>query len=236
MAGILSMLRQGAGLTTLQTIFDKADYSQRLYGKIRLEAMRKNFSKGKIRNILGRDPDPRFFTSHSLKYAVAVEEGNYSTTQRQFELQQLLHFKQIGIPISDRSIVQAAFITNKAEVISEMQEAAQQQQQQQQQQSQREAQNDSATNIGKYARARSDLAQEKDRMAQAQERLAKIDELQSNAASKRAEADLNLVKMMINLEDMDLANFKASFEMAEAIKLQNKEGNSSPQVVGANYG
>jgi len=46
------MLRQGAGLTTLQTIFDKLDYTQRLYGKIRLSAIRKNFSKGKIRNIL----------------------------------------------------------------------------------------------------------------------------------------------------------------------------------------
>src|SRR5208282_3772576 len=31
-SGILSMLRQGAGLVTLQTIFDKLDYSQRLYG------------------------------------------------------------------------------------------------------------------------------------------------------------------------------------------------------------
>ena len=59
-SGILSMLRQGAGLTTLQTIFDKLDYTQRLYGKIRLAAIRKNFSKGKLRNILGKDPDPRF--------------------------------------------------------------------------------------------------------------------------------------------------------------------------------
>jgi hypothetical protein len=67
-SGILSMLRQGAGLTTLQTIFDKLDYTQRLYGKIRLEAIRKNFSRGKIRNILGHEPEERFFTSHSQKY------------------------------------------------------------------------------------------------------------------------------------------------------------------------
>ncbi len=91
-SGILSMLRQGAGLTTLQTIFDKLDYTQRLYGKIRLQAIRKNFSKGKIRNILGHDPSQKFFTSHSLKYSVTVEEGNYSATQRHTELQQLLHF------------------------------------------------------------------------------------------------------------------------------------------------
>src|SRR5574338_1083111 len=117
-AGILSMLRQGAGLVTLQTIFDKLDYSQRLFGKIRLPAIRKNFSKGKIRNILGHDADPRFWSSHSQKYAIAVEEGNYSTTQRQMELQQLLHFKELGMGIADKSILRSAFITNKKQVIA----------------------------------------------------------------------------------------------------------------------
>src|SRR5208282_4247548 len=119
---ILSMLRQGAGLVTLQTIFDKLDYTQRLYGKLRLQAIRKNFSKGKIRNILGHEADPRFFTSHSQKYSIAVEEGNYSTTQKQMELQQLLHFKEIGMGISDKSIMRAAFITNKKQVMQEMEE------------------------------------------------------------------------------------------------------------------
>ena len=104
-SGILSMLRQGAGLVTLQTIFDKLDYSQRLFGKIRLQAIRKNFSKGKIKNILGHDPDERLFSSHSQKFAVAVEEGNYSTTQRQMELQQLIHFKELGMQIPDKSIL-----------------------------------------------------------------------------------------------------------------------------------
>ena len=135
-SGILSMLRQGAGLTTLQTIFDKLDYSQRLYGKIRLQAIRKNFSKGKIRNILGHDPEQRFFSSHSLKYSVNVEEGNYSTSQKQMELQQLLHFREIGMPIADKSILNAAFITNKQQVIADMQAQSQQQAQQQQAQAQ----------------------------------------------------------------------------------------------------
>ena len=122
-SGILSMLRQGAGLTTLQTIFDKLDYSQRLYGKICLAAIRKNFSRGKIRSILGHDPDERFFSSHTQKYAVAVEEGNYSTSQRQMELQQLIHFKELGIGIADKSILRAAFITNKRQVMQDMEES-----------------------------------------------------------------------------------------------------------------
>lgn len=206
-SGILSMLRQGAGLTTLQTIFDKADYSQRLYGKIRLQAIRKNFSKGKVASILGHEPDPRFFTSHSQKYGIAVEEGNYASTQRQMELQQLLHFKELGMPIADKSILNAAFITNKKQVIEDMQEQAQQQMQAQQQESQRsdqESQSKVALNFAKVKEA-----------------LAKVDQLEGSADHEKAEADLNLVKMMIELEDMDLLNLKNAFEMAETIKIAN---------------
>lgn len=213
-SGILSMLRQGAGLTTLQTIFDKLDYTQRLYGKIRLQAIRKNFSKGKIRNILGHDANQRFFTSHSLKYSVVVEEGNYSTSQRQMELQQLLHFKELGMPIADRSILRAAFITNKQQVIDDMETQVQQQQQAQQAQAQSQAQKDQADVMAKQAKAQSDLAS-------AREKMAKVVDLQADAEHKRTEADLNLVKMMVELEDMQFNQFRQAFDMAEAVKLAN---------------
>ncbi len=213
-SGILSMLRQGAGLVTLQTIFDKLDYSQRLYGKIRLQAIRKNFSKGKIRSILGHEVDPRFFSSNSLKYSIAVEEGNYSATQKQMELQQLLHFKELGMPIPDKSILNAAFITNKAQIIKDMEESNQQQQQMQQQQAQQEAEKDKADVIQKFAKARRDIAS-----ANAED--AKVEDLHANAEHKKTQSDLELVKMMVELEDMDLANFRASLEMAELIKVAN---------------
>ena len=206
-SGILSMLRQGAGLTTLQTIFDKLDYSQRLFGKIRLQAIRKNFSKGKIRNILGHEADPRFFTSHSQKYAVAVEEGNYSTTQRQMELQQLLHFKQLGMSIADKSIIRAAFITNKRQVIADMEEQNNQQMQMQQQQAQQQAQIDQVKmNLD---------------MAKAQESMAKVQDLQAGADHKKVQTELDLVKSMLELETMDLDMIHRSYEIAMAIKGQN---------------
>lgn len=220
-AGILSMLRQGAGLTTLQGIFDKLDYSQRLYGKLRLQAIRKNFSKGKITNILGHEPDERFFTSHSLKYSIAVEEGNYSTTQRQMELQQLLHFREIGMPISDKSIMQAAFITNKKQIIEEMEQAAQQQQQQQQAQAQQQEKVDNSKIMAAYSKSKLDMAKEQEAIASTQEKLAKVDQIEATAEHQKAEADLNLVKIMIGLEDMDLETMKKSFELAQSIKIAN---------------
>lgn len=220
-SGILSMLRQGAGLTTLQTIFDKLDYSQRLYGKIRIQAIRKNFSKGKIRNILGHEADERFFTSHTQKYGVAVEEGNYSTTQRQMELQQLLHFKELGMGIADKSILRAAFITNKRQVIQDMEEQQQQQMQQQQAEAQQQSEIDQAKMMQAQAKSQLDLAK-------AQESYAKVHELNASAEHKEMEADLNLVKLAMELEDVQFNQLRAAFELAQQMKIANQEQQAVP--------
>lgn len=214
-SGILSMLRQGAGLTTLQTIFDKLDYTQRLYGKIRLQAIRKNFSKGKIRNILGHEPDQRFFTSHSQKYGIAVEEGNYSATQRQMELQQLIHFKELGMPIPNKSILRAAFLTNKKQIIADMEEEQQQQAQQAQAQAQQQQQVD-------QAKVMSEMSKSKLNMAAAQEKIANIEDIRADAEHKRTQSDLDLVRTMVELEDLQFNQFKSAFEYAQAIKEANR--------------
>ena len=218
-SGILSMLRQGAGLTTLQTIFDKLDYSQRIYGKIRLQAIRKNFSKGKIRNILGHDPDPRFFTSHSQKYAITVEEGNYSATQRQTELQQLLHFKELGMGIADKSIIRAALITNKRQVIQDMEEQNQQQAQQTQAQAQQQAKLDDAKVMQAMSKSQLD-------MAKIRETYAKVDDLEASAEHKNIESDLNLVKIMVELEDMQFNQLREEFYHAQEIRQARKQEES----------
>jgi hypothetical protein len=216
-SGILSMLRQGAGLTTLQTIFDKLDYSQRLYGKIRLQAIRKNFSKGKIRNILGHDPDPRFFISNSQKY---------STTQKQTELQQLLHFKEIGIPISNKSIIRSAFITNKKQIIADMEEEQQAQMQAQQQESQQAAQVDQSKVMAAMAKAQLDHAK-------IAETYAKVDDLEASAEHKKAQTEFDLVKSMLELENMDLDMIGRSYEIAMMIKGQNApETQKTPAMAG----
>lgn len=220
-SGILSMLRQGAGLVTLQTIFDKLDYSQRLYGKIRLQAIRKNFSKGKVASILGHEPDPKFFTSHSLKYSVVVEEGNYSTSQRQTEMMQLLHFKELGMPISNKSILQAAFITNKKQVIADMEEESKQQMQMQQAQAEQQAKLDTAKIMQAMAKSKLDLASEREKLASAEEKLANVNKTEAQADHEKLKLDYELVQMMMNLEDMQFNQYKSAFELANSMKQAN---------------
>jgi len=221
-SGILSMLRQGAGLTTLQTIFDKLDYTQRLYGKIRLQAIRKKFSKGKIRNILGHDPDERFFTSHSQKYGLAVEEGNYSTSQRQMELQQLLHFKELGMGIPDKSILRAAFITNKRQIEQDMEEVNQQQQQAQQAESESKMKVENAKVMNMFSKSKLDMAKVAESEANAQKLL-------SMADHETMEADYALVETAMRLEDVQFNQIKNAIELAQGMKMAQLEHQAMAQ-------
>lgn len=230
-SGILSMLRQGAGLVTLQTIFDKLDYTQRLYGKLRLQAIRKNYSKQKITNILGHAPDPRFFTSHSAKYAIGIEEGNYSTSQRQTELMQLLNFRELGIPISGKSILRAAFITNKKLVQQEMEAEQQQQVQQQQAQSQQQEKMDNAKIMSLFSKSKVDMAKEQETYASAQEKIAKVGEINAMAAHKEMEADLNMVKLAMELEDVQYNQLRQAYEFKQAMKINEQQSQVASKII-----
>ena len=105
------------------------------------------------------------------------------------------------MPIPDESIMDAAFITNKSKIIEQMQAANQKAQQQQQQQAQQQEKSDNSKMMLEFAKSKSELAREQDLMASAQEKIARIGEVSANAEYKRSESDLNLVKMMMELED-----------------------------------
>lgn len=210
-SGVVTMARQAAGLTSFQGIFDKADYAQRLYGKLRFKAVRKKFTKNKIRSILGREANPLFFRASTLKYNIAVEEGSYSTTQRQTELQQLLYFKTIGIEGLDDRIIDVAFITNKKALKESMEKQKQGQQQAQQMQMQMQQQKDMADIEEKKS-----ASQQKS--AQAQETISRIEDNQAEAEQKRTAAELDLVRAMMGLEQMDLETIEKNYRLAQDIK------------------
>lgn len=221
--GIVSMLRQGAGLTTLQAIYDRLDLAQRLFGRLRLLAMIKNYNKTKISKILGKEPEQGFFAYNNHRYNIAVEEGVYSTTQRQMVLQQLLEFKKLGMEISDKSIIDAAYLIDKAKIKQEMEESAAQMQQQQQAQSDQQAKLDNAKIMQAFAKSKADLAI-------ADERKAKIDQIEADAEQKSTQSDLDLVKTLIALEDMDLENMRRNVELAAYIKGMNTQMNSMQEM------
>jgi hypothetical protein len=133
-AGVLSMLRQGAGLTTLQTLFDQLNQSQKYLGQIFLELIQKNFTPGKLRRIIGDEITPEIYSKSFQKYDCVIEEGVLTSTQRQLAFAQAFQLKQAGIPIPDKYLIDHMSLQDKAELLKDMEEDKKKMDEQQEQQ------------------------------------------------------------------------------------------------------
>jgi hypothetical protein len=230
-AGVLSMLRQGAGLTTLQILFDQLDRSQRLLGKIILKIIQRDFMPGKVKRILGgEEPTAQFYNKAFGKYNAVVEDGLNTQTQRQMQFAQMLDLRERGVPISSEDLLEASTIQNKKTIIDNLKKQEQQQAQMQQMQMQAAIQEQQArTNL---ANSRSFADQ-----GLGQERISRIHENEMLAVERKAEAKkddqqalLNFIKSLKELEGIDIDH------LSKLITLNNlmKEKERSEQVSGIN--
>ena len=224
-AGILSMLRQGAGLTTLQSLFDNLDHAQKLLGSVMLDTIQANYTPGKVKRIIEEEPSQQFYNKAFGKYDAAIEEGFNTTTQKQTEFAQLIHLKEMGIPIPDETIIEAATLQNKTKLIEDIkqqQQAAQQQQQKTEELSQRlqEAQ----TNLAN-AKVESDLSLAKERDSRVFSNIGLMQERQNESEKDKTQSLLNLVKTMQEIDDIDLNQLSKLIQLSQIVSSQE-----SPKV------
>jgi uncharacterized transporter YbjL len=217
------MLRQGAGLTTLQILFDQLDHSQKLLGKLMIDLVQANYTPGKIQNILeGEKPAALFYNKAFGKYHAAVEEGLNTTTQRQMQLAQMLQLKEAGIPISNTDLLEASTFQNKKIIIENMQKEQQQLQQQQQTQQQVQMQEiQSKINLAN-ARAEADIGLRHERDARVQSDTALAIQKIHEANKNDEQATLEKVKIIKELEGMDLEHIEKLLSMANMLKAQEQ--------------
>ena len=217
-AGVLSMLRQGAGLTTLQVLFDNLDRAQKLLGKVMIDIIQNNFTPGKVQRILEEQPTEQFYSKAFGRYDAAVEEGLNTTTQRQMQFAQLLQLREAGVPISTSDLLEASTMQGKKKIIenamAQEQQAAQVQQQQvqmamQQQQSQIEL---------AQARAHADLGLAHERNSRVMENESLAVERLHRANAEDNSALLSKVKALKDLESMDLAHLEKLINLAALLK------------------
>ncbi len=222
-AGILSMLRQGAGLTTLQPLFDNLDYAQKLLGELIMDIVRANYTPGKIKNILeGEEPAPLFYNKAFGKYHCQVEAGFNTDTQKQMQFAQLMQLRELGIPLPDDQLIESATIQNKTEIIKKMQVAQQAQAQQAQVQAQMQMElQQSQTNLAK-ARAMADQGLGIERISRVQENQALAEERRAEARKDDEQALLNYVKALKEIEEIDLSQLQKIIALKEVIAAQEK--------------
>lgn len=232
-AGVLSMLRQGAGLTTLEVLFDQLDRSQRLLGKLIIDLIQLNFTPGKIKKILtGEEPQPQFYNKAFGKYDAAIEEGINTTTQKQMQFAQLLHLREVGVPIPDEVLLESLTIQNKKkliESINQSQKAIQEAQQQQQQVAMQEQQ--ARTELA-HARAIADQGLGLERVSRVQENKALAIERKAAAVKDEEAALLNLVRAIKEFDTADIGHIKEIISLSNLIKQKENEldGNVSTQI------
>jgi len=229
-AGVLSMLRQGAGLTTLQGLFDNLDHAQKLLGKLMIDLIQTTFTPGKVMKILEAEPSAQFYNKAFGKYDAAIEEGLNTTTQRQMQFAQLLQLREVGVQIPDDVLLDAATVQDKKKLTEAVRSSQQQIQQMQQAQAQTEMQLKEAQIELAKARATAD-------QGLGMERVSRIEENRALAIERRAEAEkdkeiglLNLVKALKEIDSIDLEHVQKLLAL-EAIASQKQDQNvaGSPQ-------
>lgn len=223
-AGILSMLRQGAGLVTLRSLFDNLDTAQKLLGQIILETIQVNWTPGKVKKVLeGQEPTPQFYNKAFGVYHAAVEDGLNTTTQQQMQFAQMLNLRQAGIPISDQDLIEASTIQGKKKIIENLLSAQQQQQQQQQMKMQQEMQQQQATIDMAQAKASADRGLAIERASRVGENAALAEDRRADAVKNQDMALLNKVRALKELEDIDLQHIERLVSMANVLKGQSSE-------------
>lgn len=218
-AGVLSMLRQGAGLTTLQVLFDQLDRSMQLLGKIEIDIIQANFTPGKIKKILeGEEPTQQFYNKAFGKYHANVEEGLNTSTQKQMQFAQMLQLKEMGVPISPEDLLEAATLQNKTRIIDNLNKAEQAQLQMQQQQAQMAMQLQQAQIELAQARAKADIGLYNERTSRVDENRAMAIQKLHEANSDDQRAMLDKIKALKELEDMDFAHIERLINMSNSLK------------------
>ncbi len=229
-AGFLSMLRQNAGLTSLQRLFDQLDRSQRILSKLQLKLMQINWTPGKVRRVIGEEPTDQFYNRKFGKYDAIVEDGLNTSTQRQMQFAQMLQLREVGVPITNEDLLEACTLQGKKKIIENMQQQQQQMQQQQQQQQELEQQQIQMNMQETQARIEMTKASATAAEGLGIERLSRVAENQAMVDERKAKADesrdtgvLNLVKAAKELDTIDIAQVKQVMEIMNMINAQSQQ-------------
>lgn len=218
-AGILAMLRQGAGLTTLQILFDQLDNSMKILGRLYIDLIQANFSPGKIQRIINEQPSLQFYSKAFGRFDAAVEEGMNTTTQQQMQFAQLMELNAAGFNIPQDFLIKKSSIQDKQELIEAMTAQQQQEQQIQQTQMQLAFAEEEAKIKDLEGRAQANAGLALERASRVQENRALAQERLAEAQKDRELGVYELTKAMKELQGMDLDQIEQLLGIIRSIQV-----------------
>lgn len=222
-AGILGMLRQGAGLTTLQVLFDNLDRAQKMLGDLQIDLIQSNWTPGKVQRVVGQEPSAQFYNRAFGKYKAIVEDGLNTSTQRQMQFAQLLNLRELGVPVPSDILVKTSTLQNKEELINALGQQEQQQAQMQMQQQVAQIELLKAQIQDLQARAMANEGLGAERASRIQENRALAVERMAAAQKDRDIGTLDLVKAAKELHSIDLEHLERAMNILKSIQQGQKE-------------
>jgi hypothetical protein len=211
--GIEVMLRQGAGLVTLQKYFDQWDSVLKTLGKLEQKIIQNKWSPSKIARILGKEANVEFLNKTFSKYDVLCAEGLNTTIQQQQQFLQVVQLNEIlGGIIPPKFILQNSTIQGKNEIITAVEErekaqmeAAQQQMHLEHAKFETELQLNTAKAVNEMTWAKERDQRSKADIGLYEERLSMITQNKSMALKNKVEALQKLLEIIAQHGEMESA-------------------------------
>jgi hypothetical protein len=222
-AGVLSMLRQGAGLTTLQCLFDNLDRAQKMLGDLQIDLIQANWTPGKVKRVIEEEPTEQFYNRAFGKYDAITEEGLNTSTQRQMQFAQLLQMREMGIPVPAELLIKNSTMQNKEELVNAIAQQEQQQAQQAQQQQQAQVAVLQAQIQDLKSRAMANEGLGFERASRVTENQALAVERIAAAEKDRDMGTLDKVRAAKELTEMDLSHIKQVVEILQMLTQKPEE-------------
>lgn len=129
MSGYLMKLRQGAGLTALQDLFDNLRFAKKQLGFKLIKLIQANYKQNKVARIINEQPVQQFYTEDLSTYDITPQEGLLTETQRQMFYTELVWAKKEGAPITWKMIFENAPIQMKDKLLQMIEQEEKRQQQ-----------------------------------------------------------------------------------------------------------
>ena len=217
-AGIISMMRQAATARNLTRLFDQADEAQILCSDLEVKFIQKNWTYGKVKQVIGEEPTPEFENKLFFKYGCKVVQTALTESQQQLELAQLLHAQTLipdTFPVEE--ILEAMTIQNKERIIEKIQakqQAMSKQQEAMAQMQMQQIQVDNETKLS-YAESQKGLAQE--RVAKIQTDMAIAEDKLRRAHEEDTSSLLNVLKALKELKGLDLDHLGKQLQILQAL-------------------
>ncbi len=219
-SGYKTRLKQLAGMSSLEPVFDSLYVSQILLSEIILDAAIVNYVPAKIKTILGEEPSPYFYNKEFGKYQCTVQMGHDTETQKQMEFAQLLELQAAigGSTAISKALLESATIQNKDRLLEEIEKEKQEAAESNQKQMEVEIEKLRATIDLMNAQAQANRGLSLERTSRVAENQSLAVERVAQANKDDEQAALNKIKAIKELADMDLRELERLVGLANLLK------------------